>query len=274
MRSTAPLWKFGEVNPSSNTFKELAEGTVVSFMPLEAVWPGRRADYAGRLAWSSKQSYTQFSRGDILIPKITPTFEAGRTVIAEIDTEFGLASTEVHVVRARDNADVRYLQYCFQSQPFLDEGASALQGVGNLRRITPRFVQELRVLDVDRRAQQRIANYLDRETGEIDAMIAKMDELAGQLEARRSAVIDGAFVEDFVRSSAAVHLMADVTVGIVNEPSKLYVTAGAGVPALRGVNVAPGKVRAEEMVEISREGHLRNQKSALREGDLVTVTPA
>ncbi|SDQ22366.1 restriction endonuclease subunit S [Leucobacter chromiiresistens] len=189
MRETAPLWKFGEVNPLSVDFKELAEGTVVSFMPLEAVWPGGRADYAGRLAWSNKQSYTQFSRGDILIPKITPTFEAGRTIIAEIDTELGLASTEVHVVRARDTADARFLQYCFQSQPFLDEGASALQGVGNLRRITPRFVQELRVLDVDYDSQQRIADYLDRETGEIDVMIAKMDELAGQLEERRSAAI-------------------------------------------------------------------------------------
>lgn len=185
MRSTAPLWKFGEVNPSSTEFKELAESTVVSFMPLEAVWPGGRADYTGRLAWSSKQSYTQFCKGDILVPKITPTFEAGRTIIAEIDTQLGLASTEVHVVRTRDNADARFLQYCFQSQPFLDEGASALQGVGNLRRITPRFVQELRVLDVDRDSQQRIADYLDRETGEIDAMIAKMDELAGTLESRR-----------------------------------------------------------------------------------------
>lgn len=34
-------------------------------------------------------------------------------------------------------------------------------------------------------AQRCIADYLDRETGEIDAMIAKMDQLAEQLEARR-----------------------------------------------------------------------------------------
>src|SRR5690606_12929973 len=144
----------------------LSEGEVVSFMPLEAVWPGNRVDYSGRLPWSSKQSYTQFRQGDILIPKITPTLEAGRTIIADISTDFGLASTEVHVVRARDNADSRYLQYCFQSRPFLDEGAHALQGVGNLRRISPRFVQEFKVLDVDLATQQRIADFLDRETGE------------------------------------------------------------------------------------------------------------
>lgn len=184
MPKTAPLWKFGEVNPSTPEFKAAREGDIVAFMPLEAVWPGSRAHYEGRIPWSSKLSYTQFRRGDILIPKITPTFEAGRTTIANIPTSIGLASTEVHVVRASETTDSRFLQYCFRSRPFLAEGESALQGVGNLRRITPRFVQELRVLDFDLATQQRIADYLDRETGEIDAMIAKMDELANNLRAR------------------------------------------------------------------------------------------
>ena len=37
--------------------------------------------------------------------------------------------------------------------------------------------------------QQRIADYLDREIGEIDMMIAKMDELAGPLEERRATAV-------------------------------------------------------------------------------------
>ncbi|MFE0421864.1 hypothetical protein [Streptomyces sp. NPDC058953] len=188
MKSFAPVWKFAEVNPVTADFKSMADGTVVTFMPLEAIWPGVKCDYSRTLQWSSKLSYTQFRRGDILVPKITPTFEAGRTIIADIPSTCGLASTEVHVVRANDETDPRFLQYSFQSQPFLDEGAHSLQGVGNLRRITPRFVQEHKVLDVSRDVQTIISKYLDRETGEIEETISRLDDLASVLRHRDAVV--------------------------------------------------------------------------------------
>lgn len=120
-------------------------------------------------------------------------------------------------------------------------------------------------------ARTAIAEYLDRETGEIDAMIAKLDELAGTLETRRTAVIDRAFVHTLDAPTVAVHLLADVTVGIVIEPSKLYVPQGTGVPALRGLNIAPGRILSENIVDISHEGHEAHSKSELRTGDVVTV---
>jgi restriction endonuclease S subunit len=186
MKDFAPVWKFAEVNPTTPEFKSLAEGAPVAFMPLEAIWPDDSCDYSRSLPWSPRLSYTQFRRGDILVPKITPTFEAGRTIIAEIPFVAGLASTEVHVVRARDNVDPRFLRYTFQSQPFLNEGAHSLQGVGNLRRITPRFVQEFRVLDVPSDGQAILSDYLDRETSEIGEIIGKLDDLARILRHRES----------------------------------------------------------------------------------------
>ena len=188
MKAFAPVWKFAEVNPTTPEFKSLADGTDVAFMPLEAIRLGASCDYSRALPWSPRLSYTQFRRGDILVPKITPTFEAGRTIIAQIPSVVGLASTEVHVVRAKDGADPRFLQYTFQSQPFLDEGAHSLQGVGNLRRITPRYVQEYRVLDVPKENQALLGDYLDRETGEIGKIIDKLDDLAGMLRYREAAV--------------------------------------------------------------------------------------
>ena len=41
----------------------------------------------------------------------------------------------------------------------------------------------------DKRTQGAIADYLDRETGEIDAMLAKIDELRALLVERRAALI-------------------------------------------------------------------------------------
>ncbi|WP_277959307.1 restriction endonuclease subunit S [Frigoribacterium faeni] len=116
-----------------------------------------------------------------------------------------------------------------------------------------------------------IADYLDREIGEINAMIAKLDEMVGTLGKRRIAVIDRVFLSTPESPTVAVHLLADVTVGIVIEPSKLYVPQGAGVPALRGLNIAPGRILSENIVDISHEGHRAHSKSELRRGDVVTV---
>lgn len=60
--------------------------------------------------------------------------------------------------------------------------------------------------------QKRIADYLDRETGEIDAMLAKMDELTETLEARKSDVIQQ---ETVGRGSpmSRIKFYADVSLG-------------------------------------------------------------
>jgi len=60
-----------------------------------------------------------------------------------------------------------------------------------------------------------------------------------------------------------------ITVGIVVEPSKYYV--GSGVPALRSLNVAPGRVIEDNFVFISAESNDLLSKSRLRAGDLVSV---
>ena len=269
MRETAPVWKFADVNPLTPEFKDTPEGTEVTFMPLEAVWPGERVDFSQRIPWSSKQSYTQFRRGDILVPKITPTFEAGRTVIAEIPTGLGLASTEVHIARVHPNADARYLQYCFQSAPFLDEGAHSLQGVGNLRRITPRFVQEHRVLDVSRHDQMRIADYLDRETGEIDAMLGKLDDLAETLQKRRIAAISTA-IRQSEAHSCALGIIFSFHNGDrgANYPSREEMVS-SGVPFINAGHLLNGSVSVENMNFITSDHFKRMGGAKLIPGDIL-----
>lgn len=66
-------------------------------------------------------------------------------------------------------------------------------------------------------------------------------------------------------------LMDKITVGIVVKPADLYVAAGTGVRALRSLNVLPGRFVLDEVVEISMEGHVAHQKSALSAGDIVIV---
>jgi type I restriction enzyme S subunit len=66
------------------------------------------------------------------------------------------------------------------------------------------------------------------------------------------------------------YLVRQVSVGIVITPAKWYVDTG-GVPALRGLNVRPGRIVPEDVVRISDIGDVENRKSRLNAGDVVVV---
>jgi type I restriction enzyme S subunit len=60
-----------------------------------------------------------------------------------------------------------------------------------------------------------------------------------------------------------------VTVGIVVRPSQYY--QDDGVPALRGLNVRPGRLLLDDVVYISEAANSLHRKSRLRAGDVVVV---
>lgn len=180
------------VNPPVRELAELPEAEEVTFVPLEAVWPDGRQDFSRRIS-AQTDGYTRFRRGDILVPKITPTFEAGRVVVADdLGTEFGLGTTELHVLRTTPLVEPRYIAYLLRSEPVLQEGTTMLQGVGNLRRVPPTWIEKYPLPVIDLRGQCAIADFLDRETAKIDALIEKQNALIDCLRERRRHVIDQA----------------------------------------------------------------------------------
>jgi type I restriction enzyme, S subunit len=260
-----------QVNPSTPEFDGLQADDDVVFVPLEDVWPDPRWSPEQRRRKSEVSSgYTRFREGDVLVPKITPTFEAGRSVVANgLATNVAAGTTELHVVRTR-KADSRYLNYVFQSKPFLAGGAASMVGVAGQKRVPEGWLLDYRVSVDDLRSQSHIADFLDTETARIDALIERKQRLAALALER----VDGR-IELALRAAALsageiqLRHVADVTVGIVVTPARYY--ADEGVLALRGVNVLPSGLRLDDVVRISHEGHALHPKSQLRAGDLVTV---
>jgi type I restriction enzyme S subunit len=89
------------------------------------------------------------------------------------------------------------------------------------------------------------------------------DDLADELYAREIAVCDGNLV-------AYGDACETVQVGIVVKPASYYVDDG-GVPALRSTNIKRNAIDYSALVQLSRDGHEINRKSALRAGDVVTI---
>jgi type I restriction enzyme S subunit len=142
------------------------------------------------------------------------------------------------------------------------------------------------------REQIAIAAFLDRETAKIDALVADYRALIELLQEKRQAVISQAVTKGLdptvpMKDSGVEWLgevpehwdimrlkwiSPEITVGIVVEPSKYYVQdQDRGVPALRSLNIRPGRIDPDNMVLISEQANEQLEKSRLIAGDLVAV---
>lgn len=182
------------INPSKTEISHLDPSTEVSFVPMEAVGENASLD-ASRLKPISEVSsgYTYFRDGDILIAKITPCFENGKATLARgLTGGFGFGSTEFHVVRPSPRLDARFAFYVIRSNAFREYGAASMYGAGGQKRVPTDFVADYPVALPPLPDQRLIADFLDRETEKIDALIAKQEELIERIEEHGSAVVNHA----------------------------------------------------------------------------------
>lgn len=187
-----PLRRISLLNPSVPEFDSLPPDAQVTFAPLEVVWADQRLDLSRtRPLAEVRTGYTRFQQDDVLIPKVTPTHQAGRSAIARpLPNGVGAGTTELHILRAITGlADPRWLRYAALSKRFLEEGEAAFQGVAGLQRVPGEFVQDFQVADLPVDQQRRVADFLDDQVTRIDNIITarkqQMDDLRA-LKASRS----------------------------------------------------------------------------------------
>lgn len=144
---------------------------IVSYLPME----GLRLDSLSLqdIAFDEgKGKYTFFENGDLLMAKVTPCFENGNIAIAkELKHGIGFGSSEIFVLRATNEINVRYLFYYVQTPSFQDEACTTMCGVGGLKRISPLFMRQRQIILPPLFEQQAIANYLDEKCAKIDAAV-------------------------------------------------------------------------------------------------------
>jgi type I restriction enzyme S subunit len=134
--------------------------------------------------------YTYFADEDVVVAKITPCFENGKGALASgLTSGVALGTTELHVVRAGPDLESRFLFYISISDHFRDIGESEMYGAGGQKRIPDTFIDDFRVALPPVPEQRVIADFLDRETARIDALIGKKRRLRDLLEEKRLAVI-------------------------------------------------------------------------------------
>jgi len=163
----------------------------LTFLPMDKVKSGYFIPNTDKFT-KYATSYNAFEEGDIILAKVTPCFENGNIAIAEnLVKGKGFGSSELFVVRPT-KINRKFLFYYFQSSAFKQKGEASMTGAGGLKRVSPDLLRQHHLPYPNKETQRLIADYLDRETARIDALVAEKEKMLALLEEKRGALISRA----------------------------------------------------------------------------------
>lgn len=178
------------VNPSLPREQIPHPDTRVSFLPMERISEDGKLDLSEiRCAKQVSQGYTSMLEGDLIIAKITPCFENGKGAICSgLFGGIGYGTTELIVLRAKSEADRRFLYWLTLGYEFRKRGEAEMRGSAGQKRVTEEFVSNFQT-SIRKADQLRIASYLDEATGRIDRLVGLRRRQMELLWEQRTALI-------------------------------------------------------------------------------------
>ena len=177
-----------QLNPKID-MDHLEETSEVTFTPMEKIKNGYFINNKG--IWgNNNSSYTNYSENDIVMAKVTPCFENGNIAIMKgLYNNIGFGSSELFVFRSNKNIKKEYLFYFLRNEIFKNLGKNNMTGAGGLKRVSSEFILNFNVSVPPLEEQNRIAEYLDKKTFEIDTLITKKEALIVELEEYKKSLI-------------------------------------------------------------------------------------
>lgn len=168
------------------------ENESVSFSPMECLRYDNLRTYTVPFS-QVKGKYTYFGNNDVLFAKVTPCFENLNTAIAQnLLNGVGFGSSEINVLRLKENVSPRYIFYLVCSKRFIDNGCASMCGVGGLKRVSPRAVNTFEFSLPSLEEQEAIAAYLDKECEKIGWEIELLERKANAYNRLRRSIINRA----------------------------------------------------------------------------------
>lgn len=164
----------------------------VPFLSVDGIQDGE-LDFS-KSRYISEEDHAEFSKkskrqkGDVLIGKAAST---GKIALVRTDFEFNIWSP-LAIIRSGDAVNSSYLAYALKAIPSQIQ-IDNLCSYNTQKNIAMSDIPRIRIPLPPLETQQRIADYLDRETAEIDAAVADLDRYVELLEKRRRVVISTGF---------------------------------------------------------------------------------
>jgi type I restriction enzyme M protein len=173
-----PTWamvELGEVcefNPPKNEVNILNNDTLVSFIPMQDLNENQMyfSPQAERKLKDVYSSYTFFKDGDVLLARVTPCFENGKSGIARgLKNGIGFGSSEIFVFRPKHGIVYsEWIYYWISKSKFMNIGKSHMSGTSGLQRLTKDFVLTYRIPLPKKEKQKEIIEQITYEQRIID----------------------------------------------------------------------------------------------------------
>jgi len=181
-----------QVNPKV----ECADEAEAGFVPLQRLGVHYRSRHTfERRAWGSiKKGYTHFADRDVLLARITPSFENGKAgIVRDLPNGIGAGSTEYFVFRAYlDALFPEYLLAYFKTPEFLRDGEQLMSGAVGQQRVPKQYVLDSQLPVAPLNEQKRIVAKLDAVLARIDACRERLDRVPAILKRFRQSVLAAA----------------------------------------------------------------------------------
>lgn len=243
----------------------------------------QRLEGEGRAASTDTSGYRQVCPGDIVINRLIA--KDGAIALADAG---GIISPAYWVLIANSDLDPRYLNYLINSSPYLAEIGRRSKSMPPAQFDLP--WNQFRTIPIPQPAmtqQQTIADYLDRETARIDALVAKKQQLIELLVERdreateelvlglgesRTVPSRTGFFQAVPRSwdeTALRHIVCEVQTGPFGSQLHQDEYSKGGWPVVNPSNLKDGGIVAINTMTVDDGKRLELARHILRPGDIV-----
>jgi type I restriction enzyme, S subunit len=189
----------------------VADDVVVDFIPMRAVEEEGGGILRPEVSTYAKvrKGYTAFLPGDVIMAKITPCMENGKTcVVPHLPHGVCFGSTEFHVVRVEEGVEGRWIAYFLLQHATRHAAQRQMTGGVGQMRVPAGFLEALSLPVPSHAEQRRILDVLDELLSDVDAGLRALERVQAKVRQYRAAVlkasVEGALSAEWREANADV----------------------------------------------------------------------
>jgi type I restriction enzyme S subunit len=226
---------------------------------------------------------TEVSPNDVLICRLADP--VGRACLAPDLGVKMITSVDVCILKVSEDWEKRYITYFLSSKPYLDLMGAVSRG-STRDRISRSFLGNVRIAKPSLSEQTAIADFLDRETAEADALVAKYERLIELLEEKRVALITQAVTKgldpNVPMKDSGVDWIGDIPAHWENRKLKFLARlryglgqppaeSADGLPFVRATNIDQGTISRTDIVLVDPLSVPKGRNAFLKTGEIIIV---
>lgn len=138
-----------EIDPSKRELNGIDKNSEISFGMMADLGEHKRIfspTETKKISEVTKGGYSYFKEQDVLLAKMTPCFENGKSGIAlNLKNGIGFGSTEFYVLRSNGKILPDWIYFIISSDKFLEHGKHSLVGTTGRRRLIKHYVETFQI---------------------------------------------------------------------------------------------------------------------------------